>query len=586
MPDMTDAAARLALHPRRKRKFFADLAHLLDEDPPEVRPLHGAFFGPELAEDAVLRPPASETQTQTLFVPSHSPLTGDSFDSVEFGAPRTRSSGVSSFGTSQQSESMADSLLFLPHGSLNTSNTQKHRDQHVRFEFDLETRRDSKTGTSESLPVTTLVNTGMISEKPPATGRLELADYYDADRMCELSPCWLRSDRASCELHRGPIRRPMLLFCLQALDEFIARNEWQGQQRWRVQACKVARRALTSMWEADVLGVVSLEGDIVVADCAAKKTTIVGVALDAWRIIARYWEKYKQNYLHQEELYFTDAPESVSTQLTSKWDQVRGLLHIFGMKPSMALRLAEQIGGDSLDACNLTDKQFHAVAHSLPSTAQLRVGMEYLGCKSTAGADLVSVARRPMISQQDGKTAFNAILIHLKKWNEEVQVFPCGSFSRGAAFISVLDVLVAVPAPDNDLPPPAEESDDESYQSLVAALVAAKVIQKGAIRQLSRNRGACIIPFKNSSILLDLKVYRPPQSWLALLYFTGPEDFVVKFFTDLLKRSLREITDTSFECIYAAVAEVIGTETILAIASEKDLFDLVDREYLQPTDRV
>ncbi|KAJ8525625.1 hypothetical protein ON010_g15489 [Phytophthora cinnamomi] len=394
--------ARLALHPRRKRKFFADLAQLLDDDPPEVRPLRGAFFGPELPEDAarlatVLCPleASEDTQTQTLFVPSHSPLTGDSFESVEFGALRTRSSGVSSFGTSQQSESMADSLLFLPNGSLNTSNSQKRKDQHVRFEFDLETRRDGIAARSESLPVTTLVNTGMISEKPPATARLELADYYDADRMCELSPCWLRSDRASCELHRGPIRRPMLLFCLQALDEFIARHEWQGQQRWRVQACKVARRVFTSMWEADVLGVVSLEGDIVVADCISKKTAVVGVAFDVWRIIARYWDKYKQNFLHQEELYFTDASESVSMRLASKWDQVRGLLHVYGMKPSLALRLVEQLGCDSLNVCKLTDKQLRAVAHGLPSTEQLRVGMEYLGCKATAGTDLVPTARRP-----------------------------------------------------------------------------------------------------------------------------------------------------------------------------------------------
>ncbi|GMF17342.1 unnamed protein product [Phytophthora fragariaefolia] len=580
-----------ALHPRRKRKFFAELAQILNEDPPEVRPLLGAFFGPELPEGAAQTQTQTQTQTQPLFVPSNSPpppLSGDSFESVEFGASRTRSSGVSSFGTSQQSESMADSLLFLPHGSLNASSSnQKRQDQRMRFEFDLGARRDSVAASTESLPVTTLVNAGLISERSPATARLELADYYDADRMCELSPCWLSGDSGSCELHPGPIRRSMLLFCLQALDEFIARNEWQGQQRWRVQACKVARRVFTSMWEADVLGVVSLEGDIVLSDCLSSKLTVVGVALDAWRVIARYWEKYKQNYLHQEELYFTDALECASTLSMSKWDQVCGLLHIYGVKPSLALRLVEQLGWDSLDVRKLTEKHFCVVTPSIPSIELLRVGMEYVGCKSTcsSGADPQSVARRPTFSQHDGKTAFNAILIHLQKWNEDVQVFPCGSFSRGAAFISVLDILVAVPS-DNDVPPAKEDPDTKSYQNVVAALVAAQVVQKDAIRQLSSNRGACIIPFKNTSILLDLKVYNPPKSWLALLYFTGPEDFVVKFFTNLLKRSLREINDTSFDCIYASVAEVLGQDAILAIASEKGVFDLVDCEYLLPTDRV
>jgi DNA polymerase/3'-5' exonuclease PolX len=187
-----------------------------------------------------------------------------------------------------------------------------------------------------------------------------------------------------------------------------------------------------------------------------------------------------------------------------------------------------------------------------------------------------------MISQQDGKTAFQAILIHLTKWNEDVQVFPCGSFSRGAAFISVLDVLVAVPTPESDLTSP----DDDNFHGVVAALTAAKVIEEGATHQISSTRGACIIPFKSSSILLDLKVYSPPRSWLALLYFTGPEEFVIAFFTDLLKRSLREIPDTSFDCIYANVVEAVGREPLAAIATEKDLFDLVGRVYVQPTDRL
>ncbi|KAL4109065.1 hypothetical protein PRIC1_000770 [Phytophthora ramorum] len=600
-----DSASRLALHPRRKRKFFADLAQLLDEDPPEIRPLQSAFFGPELPEgaaysavDAAERDtPSGASATQTQLVTSHS-LTGDSFDSVEFGAPRTRSNGISSCGASQQSslhnDSMADSLLFLPNAmsssSLNaSSNSQKRQQLHVRFEFDVETKRASLEAKGESLPVTTLINTGMISKKLPTTVRLELADYYDNDRMCELSPCWLRNDGASCEMHQGAIRRPMLLFCLQALDEFIAWNEWQGQQRWRVQACKLARRVFTAMWETDVLGAAVSDRDIVLMDCVAKKTAEVGVALDVWCIIARYWDKYKQNYLHQQELYFTDAHEGGSTQAASKWDQVRGLLHIYGMKLSQASRLVEQQGADQLDACALTSKQLRTGTHGLPSTNQLRVGMEYLGCEHDdlpgKTEDAASVAQRLMISQQDGKTAFNAILIHLKKWNQDVQVFPCGSFSRGAAFISVLDVLVAVPS-ESDLSSADPGADEKHFQDVVTALVAAKVIQKDVMRQLTRTRGACTVPFKSRSILLDLKVYSPPRSWFALLYFTGPEDFVVTFFTDLLKRSLREIADTSFECIYATVAEGLGQDAVFSVGSEKDLFDLLDRGYLQPTDRI
>ncbi|EEY69320.1 uncharacterized protein PITG_05543 [Phytophthora infestans T30-4] len=527
-----DSSLRWALHPQRKRKFFTDLAQLLDEDPPEIRPLKDAFFGIELPGDFTSLPsssPQENNASQAPFGPSHS-LTSDSFESVEFGAPHTRSNRSSNFGASQQSsshnESMADSMLFLP--SVTSNNSQKRKDQHVRFDV-----------------------------------RLELVDYYDADRMCELSPCWMQSDGSTCEMHQGPIRRPMLLFCLQAMDEFIAKSEWLGQQPWRVQVCKLARRVFTAMWEADVLGSATSESDIFLSDYVSKKATKVGVTLDVWRIIARYWDKYKQNYLHQQELYFTDAPGGGSTHTASKWDQLRMLLSIYGMKSSQALRLVEQQGGDQINVYELTDKKLCVVTHGLQSIEQLRVGMEYLGRKDAE--DSTAMVRRPMTSQQDGKTAFNAILIHLTQWNEDVQVFPCGSFSRGAAFISVLDILVA---------------------EVLAALTAANVIQEGGMRRLSRTRGACIIPFKNSSILLDLKAYCPPRSWLALLYFTGPEDYVLTFFANLLKQSLRELPDTSFECIYASVVEALGQEALLEITSEKDLFDLVDREYVQPTDRV
>ncbi|KAG3114138.1 hypothetical protein PI125_g6680 [Phytophthora idaei] len=548
---MTTAAfgqlRRRALHPQRKRKFFADLAQLLNEDPPDIRQLQGVFFGPELPADATALPsssPEPNSEMQTPSMPSRS-LTGDSFDSVEFGVPRTRSSGISSFGASQQSsshnESMADSLLFLP--SAMSNNSQKRKDQHVHFEFEMETKNDSSSngsgGKRAPLPVTTLVNSDLMSEKPPA------------------------------------------------LDEFVARSEWLGQQHGRVQACKLARRVFTAMWEADVLGSASSEPDILLSDYVSKRSAVAGVALDVWRIIARYWDKYKQNYLHQQELYFTDAPEGGSTRAVSKRDQLRMLLNIYGMKPSQALRLVEQQGGDELNVCELTEKKFHAVTHGLPSIEHLRVGMEYLGCNDAASSeDSATIARQPMISQQDGKTAFNAILIHLTNWNEDVQVFPCGSFSRGAAFISVLDVLVAVPTPERESANSKEGAGVRAFEEVIAALATANVIQKGAMRRLSGTRGACIIPFKNSSIFLDLKVYCPPRSWFALLYFTGPENFVLTFFTNLLKRSLREIPDTSFECIYASVAEALGQEARFEIASEKDLFDLVGQDYVQPTDRV
>ncbi|CAH0479785.1 unnamed protein product [Peronospora belbahrii] len=597
---MVDATApRLALHPRRKRKFFTDLANLFDKDPPEIRSLQSAFFGPNLPDTCRVvhnscSSPSSSNATSTKLMPSHS-LTSDSVESVLFGVEGSRSSGIRSIEASQQSshnESVADSLLFLPNNSNASTDSSKNRpDNHVHAEAERETKCDIASRGLDcgmALPVTTLINSEMMLEKPRTNAHLELMDYYDADRMCEMSPCWLKNGRVSCEIHQGAIRRPMLLFCLQALDEFVARNGWLGQQRWRVQACKLARRVFTAMWEADVLGVALSERDIVIADYVTMKTAVMGVALDVWRIIARYWGKYKQNYFHQQELYFSDVSEAGSTHTASKWDLVRALLHIYGMKQSQAMRLIDEHGSDHLNLCKLTKKQLQTVAHGFPSIEQLHAGMDYLQCKASGTSSVndedFTAMQRPMISQHDAKMAFNAIRIHLEKWNENVQIFPCGSFSRGAAFVSVLDILVLVPIPEANSA--TEDIDEKLFNDVVTALMAAKVIQKGSMRQLTATRGACIVPFKNSSILLDLKVYCPPRSWFALLYFTGPEDFVITFFADLLKRSLREISDTSFECIYSSIAEVIDTKALFAIASEKDLFDFIGRDYLPPTDRI
>ena len=252
-------ATRQAMHPQRKRRFFTDLARLLDEKPPAVRPLRSAFFGPELlAEDRVNHSASSRSEaTPAHVVPPHS-LTSDSFESVQFGIPCTKPSGISSCGASEQCprhDTMADSSLFLPRNN-STGSSDKLLEQHVRpkLQLDNKCRGSDQDGTQEEvLPVTILANARLGSDKASARKRLELVDYYDADRMCELTPCWLRGGTKSCEVHAKEVRRPMLLFCLQALDEFVAYNAWQDRQRWRVQACKLALDCVVAFHTSAIL---------------------------------------------------------------------------------------------------------------------------------------------------------------------------------------------------------------------------------------------------------------------------------------------------------------------------------------------
>lgn len=38
--------------------------------------------------------------------------------------------------------------------------------------------------------------------------------------------------------------------------------------------------------------------------------------------MGQYWDKYKQNYLHHQELYFADARADHMTPQGSKWDRM------------------------------------------------------------------------------------------------------------------------------------------------------------------------------------------------------------------------------------------------------------------------
>lgn len=606
------------LHPYRKRKFFYELAALLGEDKPTIRSFRDAFpaprrtlgclepaSGPNHIRGGKLRAAPQDTTG------SNTALSSTSEGSVAssacgagppLAALSTDSSAESSADTSFN-DSLQDSLLFLQlSGDAHGQHTPGDDGSELTAS---EAEHGAGAGAIEPAATTVLVNEALVVDAglpcgPAASRRCpELVDYYDSDRMCELSPCWLRSDQSVCATHPEEVRRPMLLFCLQALDEFIAWSAFQSTERqWIVCACKLARVQLARAWEQHVLhSTAALAADICLDDVVSGKAGLPGVSRHVWRVVAQYWIQYRHNYLHQHELFFADARDVADAGgLPATWARVRQLLHIYGLKLHQASRLAAEdpvtdaAKPGAVGPGRLTEHQLAVIAQGYASIDHLAFGMQYL--EDTGGDRRGSrELERPVISQQDWKLAFNAIVIHLQKWNASAQVFPCGSFSRGAAFGSVLDVLVAVPETQTDS---VEVHDGDpfraalsSFDSVLVALITAGIVERhGGIQRLGSYRGVCSIQFKAGRLLLDLKVLPTPASWLALVYFTGPEVFVIDFFSAVLKKSLRELTHPTLECMYADVVETYGASTVKAIASEKDVFDLIEREYLSPTDRL
>lgn len=597
----------LLLHPYRKRKFFFELAALLHEEAPAIRPFRAQKPVREPASgpnrDALRGSNgagASSIDASRLQVASSSVDTGSS-SSVERQdkpAPLSALSNDTSFN-----DSLQDSLLFLQMGGSATeagdSGTELQQLQGGAGDSERGQLKTGATSDEDGAGSTALVNEELVvggagALHIPATRQgSELVDYFDLDRMCEISPCWLRHNQATCLIHQEQVLRPMLLFCLQALDEFIAWNAFKGRERqWIVYACKLARATFARMWEKSLLQEPSaLDADVRLDDFVTGKTALPGVSRHVWPVIAQYWSQYRHDYLHQQELFFSDARDVGESSEMTTWARVRQLLHIYGLKLLQAARLAtDDPMSDTLAAgsnsIRLTDQQLAIVAPGYPSIEHLAFGAQYLeatGLEDSSWAKLSQCQERPIISQEDWKLAFNAIKIHLQKFNSSAQVFPCGSFSRGAAFGSVVDVLVATPMPSTSI----NEIPSYEFDEVVNALISAGIIDNPTeMLRISSFRGVCSIKFKTGRVLLDLKVLSPPISWLGLVYFTGPELFAIDFFSAVLNKSLRELTQASFECIYANVVDRFGEEEVRALASEKHVFDLIEWEYRPPTSRI
>lgn len=418
--------------------------------------------------------------------------------------------------------------------------------------------------------------------RPRPRPSAELGDYLDADRACEPSPCWLRS---RCAVHAAAAvrARPMLLFSLQALDEFVAWSEFTGRGReWLAVACRTARAVLVAQWprtDGDAAA-----DDLRLADLVAGRARLAGVAAAVWTVIDRYWRRHRRDFAHGQLLSFADGGRpgaggsSADAVLVSSWSRIRSLGHVFGLKASAAARIADQHdAADGPVVRHLVHMSSTSETSSITSddtNGLIAFGREYL--ELHGGTEL----ERPVVDQADWRLAFRALAIHVQAWDARARVFPCGAFARGAVFGSVLDVLVAVPDCDS-------HSEPNSFDRVLTALTAVGIVENGkAVHRVDEHRGVCVIQFKAGRLLLDLKVFAPPASWLALTYFTGPERFAVDLFEDLLSKSLRELDQPTFACVCADAERVHGADALRAIESEKDVFELARREYLPPTHRV
>lgn len=250
------------LHPYRNRKFFYKHAYLLGEDPLVIRqsaPMPLAANSPVLATTSTeLQRHAEHTESSnssssssvtrvSSFVGSEedavqvavnsnlvlsesteeeeSPFEYVEFDGLQDALAHSGSlhQTLPSQGSTFTYGSTQDNACLVPMSD-NTIAVFKAALPRIVFHFDAHAVDDTRFSASKKAvgALTELVNGDIVLGKPLEPASIELSDYYDSDRLCEITPCWLYEERPQYDVHKDPVACPMLLFCLQVMDEFIA----------------------------------------------------------------------------------------------------------------------------------------------------------------------------------------------------------------------------------------------------------------------------------------------------------------------------------------------------------------------------
>lgn len=177
MRDFTAASSQAdtsVLHPYRKRKFFFELAELLDE-PPFALPL---VPPPQVASVAISTADSSQDALSASF--SVSTNDNDSCAFVHFDVLQdTDARALVSQGSGF--ESTQDSAGFMPATATPTTD---------RTWVTTNTSSNDRGCDQEETEVVSSVCGGSQPAPPP-----ELVDYWDSDRMCEGTPCWLYDEQ-------------------------------------------------------------------------------------------------------------------------------------------------------------------------------------------------------------------------------------------------------------------------------------------------------------------------------------------------------------------------------------------------------
>lgn len=172
------------------------------------------------------------------------------------------------------------------------------------------------------------------------------------------------------------------------------------------------------------------------------------------------------------------------------------------------------------------------------------------------------------------------LIKYIQEINPKIEIIICGSYRRGKLNSGDIDMLVLLPElkTDSDI-----KKSEINYLNLIVhklsnkKLLVDNLTEKGETKYM----GFCKNSNKAKSRRIDIRFIPYNSKAAAMLYFTGSGNFNKEMRTEALKR---KYTINEYG-IYKLNSKKQKGEIVLT-KTEKDIFDLVGMDYLEPKDRV
>ncbi|KAI6645745.1 DNA polymerase beta-like isoform X1 [Oopsacas minuta] len=186
------------------------------------------------------------------------------------------------------------------------------------------------------------------------------------------------------------------------------------------------------------------------------------------------------------------------------------------------------------------------------------------------------------IPREEVEDIFKLVAAGIKEVDEKIEYKVCGSYRRGAATCGDVDVLITHP---DYMSQSLKSKSGLFLKRVVDNLSSSNILIDTLSHGESKYMGVCVLPSATDSPTrihrrIDIRIIPKDQYFCGLLYFTGSDTFNQSMRAKCLEEgftlneySLRKMGSTG----------VPGEH--LPITCERDIFDFIGMDYVEPEDR-